>query len=104
MLRLCYKEEHTKKNCESKLNIFITFKENLSTQKLKRMIEEYETVKSIKIKEVLTGQEKQEMVCFPKEKEAQEAITGIKWYVGWNAEVYRNAYNKKRTDHISNRI
>ena len=49
MLRLCYKEAK-KKNCESKLNIFITFKENLSTQKLKRMIEEYETVKSIKIK------------------------------------------------------
>ena len=44
------------------------------------------------------------MVCFPNEKEAQEAITGIKWYEGLNAEVYRNAYNKKRTDHISNRI
>ena len=46
---VCVTKRH-KKNCESKLNIFITFKENLSTQKLKRMIEEYETVKSIKIK------------------------------------------------------
>ena len=63
------------KNCESKLSIFIVFKENLSTQKLKRIIKEYETVKSNKIKEVQTGQKKQEMVCFSKKREAQEAIT-----------------------------
>ena len=27
------------------------------------------------------------MVCFSKESEAQEAITEIKWYEGWNAEL-----------------
>ena len=35
------------------------------------------------------------MVCFSKESEAQETITEIKGYEGWNAEVYRNVYNKK---------
>ena len=35
------------------------------------------------------------MVCFSKERETQEAITEIKRYEGWNAEVYRNVYNKK---------
>ena len=50
-------------------------------------MDEYGTVKSIKIKEVQTGQKKQAMVCFSKESEAQEAITEIKWYEGWNAEV-----------------
>ena len=58
-------------------------------------MEEYGTVKSIKIKEVQTGQKKHAMVCFSKEREAQEAITEIKGYEGWNAEVYRNVYNKK---------
>ena len=43
---------HKIKDCESKLNIFITFKENLSPEELKRIMEEYGTVKSIKIKEV----------------------------------------------------
>ena len=64
-------------------------------------MDEYGTVKSIKIKEVQTGQKKQAMVCFSKESEAQEAITEIKWYEGWNAEVYRNVYDKQRTDKIS---
>ena len=82
------------KDCESKLNIFITFKETLSSQELKRM-EEHGTVKSIKIKEVQTGQKTHAMVCFSREREAQEAITEIKSYEGWNAEVYRNVYNKK---------
>ena len=27
------------------------------------------------------------MVCFSKESEAREAITEIKWYEGWNAEL-----------------
>ena len=64
-------------------------------------MEEYETVKSIKIKEVQTGQKKQTMVCFSKEREAQETITEFKWYEGCNAEVYRNVYNKKSTGKIS---
>ena len=50
-------------------------------------MDEYGTLKSIKIKEVQTGQKKQAMVCFSKESESQEAITEIKWYEGWNAEV-----------------
>ena len=65
------------KDCESKLNIFITFKENLSSQELKRM-EEYRTVKSINIKEVQTGQKTHAMVCFSREREAQKTITKIK--------------------------
>ena len=64
-------------------------------------MEEYGTAKCIKIKEVQTGQKKQVMVCFSKESEGQEAITEIKWNEGWNAEVYRNVYNKKRTGKIS---
>ena len=50
-------------------------------------MDEYGAVKSIKIKEVQTGQKKQAMVCFSKKSKAQEAITEIKWYEGWNAEV-----------------
>ena len=41
------------------------------------------------------------MVCFSKEREAQETITEFKWYEGCNAEVYRNVYNKKSTGKIS---
>ena len=67
------------------------------------MMEGYGTVKSIKIKEVQTGQKKQAMVCFLKERAAQEAITEIKGYEGWNAAVYRNVYNKKSTGKISSR-
>ena len=98
--RTCYTcgtKEHKIKDCESKLNIFITFKENLSSEELKRIMEEYGIVKSIKIKEAQTGQKKQAMVCYSKEREAQEAITEIKGYEGWNAEVYRNFwYLRKR--------
>ena len=49
MLCLWYKG-HKIKDCESKLNVFITFKENLSSRELKRIMEEYGTVKRIKIK------------------------------------------------------
>ena len=69
--RTCYAcgtKGHKIKDCESKLNIFITFKENLNSEELKRMMEEYGTVKSIKIKEVQTGQKKQAMVCFSKKE------------------------------------
>ena len=45
-------------------------------------MEEYGTVKSIKIKEIQIGQKKQAMVCFSKKSEAQEATTEIKWYGG----------------------
>ena len=51
-------------------------------------MEEDGTIKSTKIKEVQRGQKKkQAMVCFSKESEAREAITEIKWYEGWNAEL-----------------
>ena len=43
------------------------------------------------------------MVCFSKEREAQEAIIEIKEYEGWNAEVDRNVHNKKSTGKISSR-
>ena len=42
------------------------------------------------------------MVCFSKEREAQKAITEIKWYGGWNSEEYRNMYNKNSSGKISN--
>ena len=58
------------KDCESKLNIYFKFKENLNSQELRRIMEEYGPVKSIKIKEVQTGQKNQAMVCFSKESEA----------------------------------
>ena len=35
------------------------------------------------------------MVSFWKERETQKAITEIKWYESWNAEVYRNVYKKQ---------
>ena len=63
-------------------------------------MEEYGTVKSIRIKEVEKGQKKQARVCFSKKREAQEAITYIKCYEDWNAEIYRNEYNKKSTGKI----
>ena len=91
--RTCYAcgtKGHKIKDCQSKVNIFITFKENLNSEELKRIIEEYGTVKSIKIKEVQTEQKKQAMACFSKKREVQEAITEIKGYKGWNAEVCRN--------------
>ena len=82
MLCLWYKRTQNKK-IERKLNIFLTYKENLNTLELKSIIEEYDgTVKSIKIKEVQTKQKKQAMVCFSKESEAQKAITEIKLYEG----------------------
>ena len=34
------------------------------------------------------------MVCFSKQREAQEAMTEIKWHEDWNPEVYRNLFNK----------
>ena len=34
------------------------------------------------------------MVCFSKQREAQEAITEIKWHEDWNPEVYRNLFNQ----------
>ena len=101
MLCLWYKRTQNKK-IERKLNIFLTYKENLNTLELKSIIKEYDgTVKSIKIKEVQTKQKKQAMVCFSKESEAQKAITEIKLYEGWNAEVYRNMYNKNNSVKIS---
>ena len=103
--RTCYAcgtKGHKTKDCESKFNLFITFKENLSSEELKRIMEEYGIVKSIKIKEAQTGQKKQAMVCYSKEREAQEAITEIKGYEGWNAEVYRNFwYLRKRLIQIN---
>ena len=42
-------------------------------------------------------------VCFSKEREIQEAITEIIGYEDWNAEVYRNVYNKNSTRKISSR-
>ena len=82
MLCLWYKRTQNKK-IERKLNIFLTYKENLNTLELKSIIEEYVgTVKSIKIKEVQTKQKKKAMVCFSKESEAQKAITEIKLYEG----------------------
>ena len=101
MLCLWYKRTQNKK-IERKLNIFFTYKENLNTLELKSIIKEYDgTVKSIKIKEVQTKQKKQAMVCFSKEREIQKAITEIKLYEGWNAEVYRNMYNKNNNVKIS---
>ena len=64
------------------------------------MMEKYGTIKRIKVKEVQTGQKKQAMVCFSKEREAQKAITEITWYEGWNGEVYRNVYNKNTNGKI----
>ena len=49
------------KHCEGKLNICITFYD-LSTQQLKRIMEEHGNVKSSKTKEVQTGQKKQAIV------------------------------------------
>ena len=63
-----------------------------------------ETVKSIKIKEVQTGQKIQPMVCFSKGIEAQEDITEIKGCECQNAEVYRNVYNRKSSGKISSRF
>ena len=63
-------------------------------------MEKYGTIKRIKVKEVQTGQKKQAMVCFSKEREAQKAITEITWYEGWNGEVYRNVYNKNTNGKI----
>ena len=37
----------------------------------------------------------QVMICFTKEREAQKAVTEIKQYEGWNAEVYKIVSNKK---------
>ena len=99
MLRMCYKRTQIK-DCESKLNIFIAYKENLNTQELNRIMKEYGAVKSIKMKEVQTGQKKQAMVCFSKERKAK-GITEIKWEEGWNAEVHRNVYNKNSSGKIS---
>ena len=99
MLRMCYKRTQIK-DCESKLNIFIAYKENLNIQELNRIMKEYGAVKSIKMKEVQTGQKKQAMVCFSKERKAK-VITEIKWEEGWNAEVHRNVYNKNSSGKIS---
>ena len=54
----CDTKGHKINNCENELSNFITFKEHLNTKELKRIMEEYRTVKSIKIKEVQTGQKK----------------------------------------------
>ena len=51
----CGTKGHKIKDCENNLNIFITFKENLSSQEMRRIMEEYGTVKSIKIKKLETG-------------------------------------------------
>ena len=97
----CGTKGHKIKDYESKLNIYFAFKENLSPQELRKIMEEYGTVKIIKIKEVQTGQKKQAMVCFSKESEIQEVITETKWCEVLNSEVYRNVYNKQRTSKIS---
>ena len=94
MLYLWHKG-HKIKDCESKHNIFIAFRENLISQELKRIMEKYGTVKSIKVNEVQLGQKNQPIVSFSKKNKAQVAITKIKCYEGWNAEVYRNRYYKK---------
>ena len=91
----CGTKAHKIKDCESKHNIFIAFRENLSSQELKRIMEKYGTVKSIKVNEVQLGQKNQAIVSFSKKSKAQVAITKIKCYEGWNAEVYRNRFNKK---------
>ena len=57
-------------------------------------MEEYGTVKSIKNRSTNRQKKKQTIVCFSKERETQIAKTLTKWYEGWNAEVYRNMYNK----------
>ena len=64
MLRLWYKTKQNK-----------ILEENKLKQELKKITEEFGTVKIIKTKEVQTGQKKQAMVCFSKEREAQETIT-----------------------------
>ena len=42
------------------------------------------------------------MASLSKGREAQKAITDIKFYEGWNAEVSRNMYNKNISVKISN--
>ena len=72
--RTCYTcgtKRHKIKDCESKHNIFIAFRENLSSQELKRIIEKYGTVKSIQVNEAQTGQKNQAIVPFSKKSEAE---------------------------------
>ena len=71
--RTCYAcgtKEH-----KSKLNIFITFKENLSSQDLRRIMEEDGTVKSIKIKEVQRGQKKNRQLFASQRKVRHEKLS-----------------------------
>ena len=68
----------------------------MSSQELQRIMEKYGTAKSIKVNEVQLRQKIQAIVSFSKKSKAQVAIAKIKCYEGWNAEVYRNRYDKKR--------
>ena len=59
-------------------------------------MEEYGTVKSIKIKELQTGPKEQEIIRFSKEREAgtRSYYTNEKVHEGWNAKVYKNMYKQ----------
>ena len=51
-------------------------------------MEEYEEVKSIKLR-FHPSKTRNEAICFSTEEEAQLAITEINTYKGWRAELYK---------------
>ena len=86
----CNSKDHEIRNCNKKLNIFVTNKEGTSANQLRYIMEEYGKVKRIKIRPSNRFQVKAATVCHSEKEEAETAIKEINKYTEWGAEEYRN--------------
>ena len=92
----CNSNDHEIRNCNKKLNIFITNKEGTSAKQLRHIMEEYGNVTRNKIRSGNGYQVKAVMVCYSEKEEAEIAIKEINKYTGWRAEEYRIQTDKQR--------
>ena len=86
----CNLKDHEIRDCNKKLNIFVTNKEETSANQLRYIIEEYGNVKRIKIRSGNGYQVKAAKVCYSEKEESEIAIKEINKYTGRRAEEYRN--------------
>ena len=91
---LCYRcgsKEHKIQKCNKKSNIFVTNSERrkIKEEEMRGIMEEYEEVKSIKLRFHPNNTRNEAMICFSTEEEALTAITEINTYKGWRAELYK---------------
>ena len=58
------------------------------------MMEEYGTIKRLKVRNKIHANNDKALICFETKEEAQRAIADINQYPGWKASRYYSRYRK----------